>query len=339
MADILLTGSEAERAVAIARAVDRLKAGDVVALPTETVYGLAANAFDAEAVARIYEVKGRPAHNPIIVHVADLDMARQCAATWPAAADRLARSFWPGPLTLVVTRAPVVPDIVTAGGNTVGIRWPSHPVMEAVIRACGFPLAAPSANRSNALSPTTAFHVEQSLGDRIELIVDGGASEVGIESTVVDLVASPPRVLRPGMIHAAAIELALGSPLHTGNSAVPVGQLRSPGLLTRHYAPRTPLVVLSWRDSGDLDAQLAARSLSRANVYVLAHRQIPTVTACRGVAVMPHDAETYARALYSELHRADEAGADVVVVESVPDAPEWNAVRDRLSRASADAPL
>lgn len=338
MADILPTTTESERAVAIARVVERLKAGDVVALPTETVYGLAANALDAKAVARIYAVKGRPAHNPIIVHVADLDMARQCAANWPSTADRLSRSFWPGPLTLVVARADVVPDIVTAGGDTVGLRWPSHPVMQAVIRACGFPLAAPSANRSNALSPTTALHVQQSLGDRLDLIVDGGASEVGIESTVVDLVASPPRVLRPGIIHAATIGAALDAPLHAGDSAAPTRQLRSPGLLTRHYAPRTRLVVLSWQDAASLDAQLAARSLAPPSAYVLAHSHIPPAIGRRGVAVMPHDAEAYARVFYAELHRADDAGADVVVVESVPDVPEWVAVRDRLDRAAAEAP-
>lgn len=338
MAEILPTATDAQHDAAVARAAERLRAGEVVALPTETVYGLAANALDAEAVARIYAVKDRPAHNPIIVHVADLDMARRCVANWTPAAERLARSFWPGPLTLVLPRADVIPDIVTAGGDTVGVRWPSHPVMQAVIHACGFPLAAPSANRSNALSPTTALHVQQSIGDRLALIVDGGASDVGIESTVVDLVASPPRVLRPGMIHDAALAAALDGPFGSSGSGGTTDHLRSPGLLTRHYSPRARLVVLTWQDTADLDAQLDALSLPRAGTYVLAHHRVPPASGRRGVSVMPHDADAYARLLYAELHRADDAGADAVVVESLPDAPEWRAVRDRLARATA-APL
>src|SRR5580698_9488250 len=183
---------------AVLRAAELLRAGEVVALPTETVYGLAANALDAAAVARIYEIKGRPAHNPIIVHVAGLEMARDCLADWPPLAEKLAGAFWPGPLTLVLPRSPRIPDIVTAGGPTVGVRWPSHPFIQAVIRECGFPLAAPSANLSNRVSPTNARHVSQSLGGKIPLIVDGGQSQVGIESTVIDLTTDPPRILRPG---------------------------------------------------------------------------------------------------------------------------------------------
>ena len=183
---------------AVAQAAEELRRGAVVALPTETVYGLAANAFDAQAVQQIFTIKGRPAHNPIIVHVADKTMARRCVAEWPALADKLAAAFWPGPLTLVLPRSQEIPDAVTAGGPTVGVRWPSHPIMQAVIRACGFPLAAPSANPSNEISPTNAEHVARGLGKRIALIVDGGHAQVGIESTVLDLTVSPPRLLRPG---------------------------------------------------------------------------------------------------------------------------------------------
>jgi L-threonylcarbamoyladenylate synthase len=228
---------------AVRRAAELLRAGEVVALPTETVYGLAANALDAEAVARIYEVKGRPAHNPIIVHVADRAMAQRCVADWPGSADKLASAFWPGPLTLVLPRAKVIPEIVTAGGPTVGVRWPSHPFIQAVILECGFPLAAPSANLSNRVSPTNAGHVRAQLEGRIPLIVDGGQSQVGIESTVLDLTSEPPRVLRPGMIHLESIAAVIGhvSDLHGRRSDETV--LRSPGQLEKHYAPRAKLVV------------------------------------------------------------------------------------------------
>jgi L-threonylcarbamoyladenylate synthase len=181
--------------------VELLRGGNVVALPTETVYGLAANAFEAAAVEKIFKIKGRPANNPVIVHVAGLDMARQCVQQFPTLAEKLARAFWPGPLTMVLPRSEKIPDIVSAGGPTVGIRWPSHPFIQAVIRKCDFPLAAPSANLSGEISPTTASHVARALGHKIEWIVDGGPSHIGIESTVLDLTATPPRLLRPGMIH------------------------------------------------------------------------------------------------------------------------------------------
>ena len=204
-AEILPTHSEALFTAAVVKAAALLRAGGAVGVPTETVYGLAANAFDAQAVARVFEIKGRPARNPVIVHVASHAMAELCVAGWPPLAERLARAFWPGPLTLVLPRSKRIPDVVTAGGCTVGVRWPSHPFMQALIRECGFPLAAPSANPSNRVSPTTARHVAEDLGDRIRLIVDGGHSEVGIESTVLDLTTDPPRLLRPGMIGREAL--------------------------------------------------------------------------------------------------------------------------------------
>jgi len=208
--EVLPTHTKALFDAAVKRATELLRAGEVVALPTETVYGLAANALDAKAVAKIYEIKGRPAHNPIIVHVASVEMAKQCVANWPASAEELAKSFWPGPLTMVLPRAKNIPDIVTAGGDTVGVRWPSHPFIQAVIRECGFPLAAPSANPSNQISPTNSEHVRKNLDGKIKLVVDGGQAQVGIESTVIDLTANPPRVLRPGMIHEESLLAALG---------------------------------------------------------------------------------------------------------------------------------
>ena len=195
--ELLATHTPELFAAAVRQAAAWLRTGEVVALPTETVYGLAANALDASAVARVFQVKGRPAHNPVIVHVASAAMARDCVQTWPELAERLAKAFWPGPLTIVLPRAENIPAAVAAGGSTVGIRWPAHPLMQAVIRECGFPLAAPSANLSNQISPTNAQHVYRQLGGRIPLIVDGGQSQVGIESTVLDLTVSPPRILRP----------------------------------------------------------------------------------------------------------------------------------------------
>ena len=204
-------------------------------------------------MSRIYEVKGRPAHNPIIVHVSDVKMARDCVAKWPSMADDLARAFWPGPLTLVLPRAKKIPEIVTAGGPTVGVRWPSHPFIQAVIRKCGFPLAAPSANLATRVSPTNPEHVRAQLGERLRLIVDGGQSQIGIESTVLDLTENPPRVLRRGMIHEESLAAVIGD-LHSSKSDVRNTNqaLRSPGLLERHYAPRAKLVVFGWRDGVDL---------------------------------------------------------------------------------------
>lgn len=319
---------------AVLTAARLLSQGGLVALPTETVYGLAANALDEQAVARIYQVKGRPAHNPIIVHVAGLDMARSCAAAWPQRAGKLAAAFWPGPLTLVLPRAPKIPALVTAGGDTVGLRWPAHPFIQAVIRQCNFPLAAPSANLSNQISPTTAEHVRAHLDGRIPLIVDGGPSQVGIESTVLDLTAEPARLLRPGMVHAESLA-AVGVPVAAGAAPGPAGALRSPGLLKKHYAPKARLVILTWQDDADFRSQLAARAGGSRKPQVVVHSRIPGGFPPAQVSLVPHDAPAYARALYAELHRCDAAGADLIVIEAPPDTPEWSGIADRLRRASA----
>lgn len=331
--EVLSTHTPALFAAAVGRAAGLLRAGEVVALPTETVYGLAANALDARAVAKIYEVKGRPAHNPIIVHVAGLEMARRCVTRWPDSATQLARAFWPGPLTVVLAKAREVPAVVAAGGTTVGVRWPSHPFMQAVLRECGFPLAAPSANLSNQISPTNAGHVHKQLGDKLPLIVDGGQSQVGIESTVIDLTTSPPCVLRPGMIHEESLVAVLGK---LGARSPEHGTLRSPGMLRKHYAPKARLKALSWRDTADLNRQLAAINRDRSRIHIIAHTNIPSGDGLGGVSVIPHDAEAYARAIYAELHRCDEAGAALIVAEALPDGVEWRAIADRLNRAVAD---
>jgi L-threonylcarbamoyladenylate synthase len=349
---------------AVARAAELLRAGQLVALPTETVYGLAANAFDPPAVRRIYEAKGRPAHNPLIVHVSSLAMARRCVGDWPEVARALARAFWPGPLTLVLPKADVIPGIVTAGGGTVGVRWPGHPVTQAVIRACGFPLAAPSANRSTQVSPTTARHVVAALRGRVGLVVDGGPCAVGIESTVLDLTVSPPRVLRPGMIHEESLQAVLGEcgtrsaergtqrkngrrTATRGNaggtlradgrvsSPASTTELRSPGLLPKHYSPRARLVLLRWASDAELHSQLKKLGVRPGSAHLVAHTRIPSRERFEHVSLIPHDPEAFARALYAELHRCDEEGARLIVVEALPDTPEWRAITDRLRRAAA----
>jgi L-threonylcarbamoyladenylate synthase len=331
--EILSTHTPALFAAAVRQAAAGLQAGEVVALPTETVYGLAANALDAAAVARIFEIKGRPSHNPIIVHVASLAMAQRCVLGWPPMAERLARAFWPGPLTLVLPRAHIIPDIVTAGGSTVGIRWPSHPFIQAVIHECDFPLAAPSANLSNYVSPTNAAHVRQQLDGKIPLIVDGGHSQVGIESTVLDLSREQPLILRPGMIHAEAIAAVCGTVRTVTAHAEET--LRSPGLLRKHYSPRTRMMVLRWHNDRELTEQLAGCGVAPGRCFVVAHTHIPAGEMFGSVSVIPHDAEAFARALYAELYRCDAAGAGLIVVEAPPETPEWSGIADRLRRAAA----
>ena len=331
--EVLPTDTPQELASGIERAAQELCAGGVVALPTETVYGLAANAFDPEAVKKIFEIKGRPAHNPIIVHVDSLGMARKCVARWTDRAEGLAHAFWPGPLTMVLTKSDSIPPLVTAGGQTVGIRWPSHPLMQAVIRACGFPLAAPSANLANQVSPTNAKHVCAQLAGRLGLVLDGGQCQVGIESTVVDVSTAPARLLRPGMIHDTAL-LAVLPDLVVGSDAAS-GPLKSPGQLKKHYAPQARLVLLSWESDADLRTRLATQGISPATCHIIAHTRIPSDQGLGRVSVIPHDPEAFARALYSELHACDHAGALTIVMEALPTSPEWRAIADRLRRAAA----
>ncbi len=335
--EVLPTHTAALFEQAVTRSAELLCAGELVALPTETVYGLAANAFDAKAVEKIFRAKGRPAHNPIIVHVASLEMARRCVSSWPDVAGKLARAFWPGPLTLVLPRSLQIPDAVTAGGETVGIRWPSHPFIQAVIHACDFPLAAPSANPSNQISPTNALHVQKSLGDCVALVIDGGQSQIGIESTVVDLTVNPPRLLRLGMIHAESLLVVTGELTQGPSGSEEI--LRSPGLLRKHYAPKARLVVLSWLDEADLKSQISdfiAQNLKLSNVHIIAHTQIPLTEKLGRVCVIPHDVEAFARAIYAELHQCDDAGAELIVVEDLPNTGPWRAVRDRLQRAAVE---
>lgn len=315
----------------IAEAAEIIRRGGLVAFPTETVYGLGANALDPEAVKRIFDAKGRPSYNPLIAHVLGVAEARETASTWPASAELAASAFWPGPLTLVVPRDPLVPDIVTAGLDTVALRVPSHPVALALLRASGLPLAAPSANRFTEVSPTRAAHVVKGLDGRIDMILDGGPTAVGIESTVLDLSGSEPVLLRPGSISHAALEAVLG-PIRTGRAITGEAARPSPGMTDRHYAPHAELRVLP-PEPGSARAAFVGRAKERGAIV----GGLVLGTAVPGIdhpVQMPPDAETYARQLYAALHRLDELGCDVVVADEVPRGPEWAGVRDRLARAA-----
>jgi len=292
------------------RAAELIRDGGLVAFPTETVYGLGANAFDAAAVARIFTVKGRPRQSPLIVHVDSIEMARTLVREWPLAADLLARRYWPGPLTLVLPKQPSIPDIVTAGLATVGIRVPSHPLALALIRAAGVPIAAPSANPFTELSPTTAEHVRQSLGDAVDLVLDGGPATVGIESTVLSLAGPEAVLLRPGVIPLPEIESLIG-PVRIAEGAGAAAH-SSPGMHPQHYRPRTPLVLLAVGDPPP-----AGRG-----EWLRLGREMPSEPAA------------YAAILYAALHRLDTKGLDWIAVERPPDAPAWAGVLDRLTRAA-----
>ncbi len=305
---------------AVAAAAEVLRHGGLVAFPTETVYGLGANALAAAAVARIFAAKGRPATNPVIVHVSDVSLVHRVAADWPTTAATLAERFWPGPLTLVLPKRPELPDIVTAGGATVAVRVPNHPVALALLRAAGLPLAAPSANRSTELSPTRAEHIAPGLAD---IVLDGGPCPGGLESTVLDVTCDPPRLLRPGLVTVAMLEGVVG--LVDVGATRANGPARSPGQMERHYAPR---VALELGDRG------------RAEALVRAGRRVGWLTREGGDVVgavtvrLPANAVGYAAGLYATLHDLDAVGVDAIVVEPPPEGDEWRAVRDRLQRAA-----
>ncbi|MDB5309263.1 MAG: ywlC [Gemmataceae bacterium] len=309
---------------AIGRAGDVIRAGGLVAFPTETVYGLGANALDPAAVGRIFGAKGRPATNPVIVHVADPGQVLNVAAAWPAIAAELAERFWPGPLTLVVPKRPEVPAAVTAGGPTVAVRCPAHPVARALIRAAGVPVAAPSANRSTELSPTRAEHVLKGLNGRVELVLDGGPCPGGIESTVVDVTGGGARLLRPGPITVPMLEEVVG---HVEAGAAGEGVARSPGRMEKHYCPQTPVVLAA----GAADADRVHAEFRRSGLRVIS----VGFDLRFDYRPMAEDPAVYAADLYAVLHALDDGRYDRIVVELPPDTPAWAAIRDRLTRAAA----
>lgn len=319
-------GAQGERA--IRRAAELLRAGKLVAFPTETVYGLGALALDPEAVRGIFAAKGRPAKNPLIVHVATSEQAKEVAAGWPEEAQALAERFWPGPLTLVLPKAAGLPPEVTGGLEAVGIRVPAHPVALELIRAVGAPLAAPSANRYTEVSPTSAAHVERSLGGRIHAILDGGETTVGIESTVLDLSGDTPTLLRPGAVAVSELEEVIGSVRRLGGEGAEL-HLPSPGLARRHYAPGAKVSLF---DPEELSAR-AAGADETVGVMARSPRPPGAPGAARWVQ-MPASPAAYARQLYRTLHAMDEAGVESLWIELPPDEEAWEGVRDRLRRAA-----
>lgn len=316
-------GFDVEEAAAL------IRSGQLVAFPTETVYGLGANALDTAAVQRIFDAKGRPATNPLIVHVHDIAAARSLASSWPDTAQRLAEAFWPGPLTLVLPRAGHVPDITTAGLDTVAIRIPAHPVAQALIKAAGVPIAAPSANRSMELSPTRAEHVVRSLGDRVALVLDGGSTDVGIESTVVDLTENPPRVIRPGTL--SLDDLARIIPSIIFRSEDRPKTLKAPGMMERHYAPRARVAIFD--SLPELDALLAGSAAALTRIAVVSFHE--TGRSVDAEIRLPAHARNAAAILYATLHALDEQKIELVIIEQPPDTADWAGVRDRLKRMTA----
>lgn len=318
--------SQLTTAQEIARATSLLRSGGLVAMPTETVYGLAADARNPSAVARIFAAKGRPADHPLIVHLAAAEQIADWACDIPPQAWALARHFWPGPLTLILRRAPQVLDCVTGGQDTVGLRVPDHPVALALLRSFGGGLAAPSANRFGRLSPTTAANVREELGSAVDHIVDGGPCRVGIESAIVDLSGGQPRLLRPGMLGADAIEAVLGDKVHGSSPGAP----RAPGTLRAHYAPGTPLLLVS---TSQFAAEAARHQSLGERVAAMTYTEVALPEAVARTA-LPAEPAGYAQALYAQMRGLDGLHCDCLLVETPPDDAAWQAVRDRLQRAA-----
>jgi L-threonylcarbamoyladenylate synthase len=310
---------------AVQHAVEILRRGGLVAFPTETVYGLGADATSAVAVRRIFAAKGRPATNPLIAHVQDADVAQRYAREWPDSARTLADRFWPGPLTLVLPKNPAIVDEATAGLDSVGLRVPNHPLALELLRAFNGPVAAPSANRSTRVSPTTAQHVREELADAVDLVLDGGPCAVGIESTVLDLTSRGPRILRPGGISREAIEALIG-PVGDGAGVTRADAAAlSPGQMPVHYAPATPAYRY---DAGDCRLDL------QEDAGLIAMGDVPHPRRSGRLATLPRDPEHYARHFYATLRALDVLHLRAIYVEYPPDEPKWTAVRDRIRRAT-----
>ena len=308
----------------VRRAAQILRAGGLVAFPTETVYGLGADAANEKAVSRLYAVKRRPAAHPVIIHFENSERAFAWAREVPEAAARLAARYWPGPLTLILKRSALAKNFVTGAQDTVGLRVPSHAIAQQLLKEFGGAIAAPSANRFGLVSPTTAAHVRDDLGKDADLVLEGGASEVGIESTIVDLSGDAPVLLRPGRVSKEQLESVLG-PVREKAATSP----RHPGGLERHYAPRTPARMVP---SHALDGAITGL---KARVAVLAFSR-PDERVDYWLR-MPREPQAYAQRLYAALRELDTAGCEHILVEAPPDSPEWAAVRDRLRRACGQA--
>jgi L-threonylcarbamoyladenylate synthase len=320
----------------IAEAAEILRRGGLAAFPTETVYGLGANAFDAVAVESIFAAKGRPPNNPIIVHVADVAAARRLTSHWPDRATTLAEKFWPGSLTCILPKHSSVPPIVTAGGPTVGVRVPAHPVALALLQSAEIPIAAPSANRSTQISPTTAAHVLQGLNGRIDFLLDAGPTPGGLESTVLDLTVDPPQVLRPGLVTIQQLEAEIGR-IAISDRTVSCSNhqpLRSPGMLARHYAPQAKLICVDNKNQRPIPELLDPNNrigwLRLPGSAVNFNCQTDKIQ----IIDMPSDPAAYAARLYAALHELDDAGVDCILADSPPTGDAWLAIHDRLRRAA-----
>ena len=314
----------------IAKAVALLKAGELVAFPTETVYGLGADARNSAAVEKIFSAKGRPADHPVIVHLPDVSHMERWAINIPPIAYRIAAAFWPGPVTLILQRHPNVSAIVSGGQTSIGLRVPNHPVALALLHGFNDGIAAPSANRFGRISPTTAQHVRDELGDAVQLILDGGACEVGIESTIVDLTGERPQILRPGMISAEAIAAVLGENVDAV-SAVDKKSPRVSGSLEAHYAPRTPLQLCS---ATAIAEQMRLAKTNGERIAVLAiNGESPQLDNVLWQTAAP-DAGTFAHDLYANLRQLDASNCARIVVQQVPTDGAWRAIADRLQRAA-----
>ena len=325
-------------------AVQLLRSGKLVAIPTETVYGLAADASNPEAVKKIFKAKNRPSDHPIIVHIADDSQLSQWAIDIPPIAYQLTKAFWPGPLTLILQKAPHVPDIVTGGQDTIGLRCPSHPIAQSVLYEFKGGLAAPSANHFGHISPTKAEHVLEELGDKIDLILDGGTCDVGIESTILDLTQKQPRLLRPGMINHKAIEKIIGMPVKLNSSISSTQKQAIPrvsGSLPSHYAPTTPTLLMSSEQLktfinkiSNLDEKIEKKH----SIGVLARQSIETNIAQKNFLnwiVLSDHSNIFATELYEKMRYLDQLNLDFIVIEDVPNKPEWLGIKDRIKRASS----
>ncbi len=329
----------------IRKAVEILRHGGLVAFATETVYGLGADATNPGAVAKIFVVKGRPATNPLIVHVVDQGVARRYVGAWPESAERLARAFWPGPLTMVLPKGNQIVPAVTAGLATMGIRCPDHPLAGELLREFDGAVAAPSANRSTRVSPTTADHVRRDLGDAVDLVLDGGPCRVGIESTVIDLTSSKPTILRLGSVGRERLEEIVGPvEIHDPLAAV-TSAVKSPGQQAIHYAPVTPAFRFAREDAlgeRNLFSTIFEYQLGRKAIFLIIHgsamaAQLPQWADRDAIMELPSDAAEYARRLYSALREADDRHVDMIWIEVPPAGPEWDAARDRVQRATRPA--
>lgn len=315
---------------AISHAADLLRQGRLVAFPTETVYGLGADASNPNAVANIFKAKGRPADHPLIVHIADIDSLGDWASTVPETALKLANRFWPGPLAMILNKKPEVPLAVTGGQQTVGLRMPDHPVALALLKSFGGGVAAPSANRFCRISPTQAAHVYEELGDAIDMILDGGACQVGVESTIIDLSGSRPRLLRPGHITGQEIEAVLQAELIIPSASKPAG-IRAPGMMAVHYAPTTPAIRCP---AEQLQDRIMQSIVNGKSIGLLCYQLEITSTDQIRVLRLPNHAIDYAQRLYAALRELDSLQLDLILVEQPPQTEPWRAVNDRLGKAT-----